>query len=120
MPAHLPMISRPAIGDARGVVARVTRDARDDDAHSVEPGTRLVRRERRTGPELVGAIVHDDGLAPATFDEDAVFERHNAVDWSTYWPNERARRWHEARHVLKNPAPFGRGAQGAFCPLYPR
>ena len=73
------MISRPAIGDARCVVARVTRDALDDDAHSVEPGTRLVGRERRTGPELVGAIVHDDGLAPALLDEDAVFECHKAV-----------------------------------------
>jgi hypothetical protein len=31
------------------------------------------------GPHLVGDIVHDDELTPATLDEYAVFERHNAV-----------------------------------------
>jgi hypothetical protein len=76
---QLPRISRPAICDARGVIGRVTRDTLDDDARSVKRGTRLVRRERRTGPQLVGAIVHGDELAPATLDKYAVFERHNAV-----------------------------------------
>jgi hypothetical protein len=51
----------------------------DDDARSVKRGTRLVRRERRARPQLVGAIVHDDELTPATLDEHAVFERHKAV-----------------------------------------
>jgi hypothetical protein len=72
---QLPRIARPAICDARGVIGRVTRYTLDDDAHSVKHGTRLVRRERRAGPQLVGAIVHDDELAPATLDEHAVFER---------------------------------------------
>jgi hypothetical protein len=86
----LPRITRPAICDARGAIGRVTRDPLDDDAHSVKRGPRLVRRERRTGPQLVGAIVHDDELARATLDEHAVFERHKAVGLAQYWPNNAA------------------------------
>jgi hypothetical protein len=64
--------------DARGVIRGVTRDTLDDDAHSVERGIRLIRGERRTGPELVGAIVRDDRLAPAMLNEHAVLKCHFA------------------------------------------
>jgi hypothetical protein len=75
----LTTIEQPAMCDARGVIPRVTRHALDDDDHSVQRRARLVCRERRTRPELVGAIVHDDELAPVTIDEHAIFQRHARI-----------------------------------------
>jgi hypothetical protein len=65
--------------DAGGIIGRVTCHTLDDDPHSVKRGTRVVRNERRTRPELVGAIVHDDEFAPVTIDEHTVFEGHNGI-----------------------------------------
>ena len=76
--------------DAGGIIGRVTCHTLDDDPHSVKRGTRVVRNERRTRPELVGAIVHDDGLAPAMLDEDPVFERHKAVGLAQCWRSNAA------------------------------
>jgi hypothetical protein len=73
------MIDQAAMCDSRGVIRRVTRHALDDDCHSVYRSVRLVCRERRSRPELVVAIVHDDELAPVAIDEHAIFQRHAGI-----------------------------------------